>query len=141
MKLKKEKNERKDLKYKTNKYLYNSQKFETIRSFGDSIYTGKINLDEDEMDRTNLLENMVKFNNKSKPEIKEGEYKRRITFDSVNALYESQELTLNACRSGIFPIKATKGEGLKILTPKQMLQRLPIACTSKSRKHIRESTK
>ena len=27
----------------------------------------------------------------------------------------------------IFPIKATKGEGLKILTPKQMLQRLPIA--------------
>ena len=26
-------------------------------------------------------------------------------------------------------MKATKGEGLKILTPKQMLQRLPIALT------------
>ena len=27
----------------------------------------------------------------------------------------------------MFPIRATKGEGLKILTLKQMLQRLPIA--------------
>ena len=36
----------KDLKYKANKYLYDFQQFETIRSFGDSIYTGKINIDE-----------------------------------------------------------------------------------------------
>ena len=49
---------------------------------------------------------------------------------------------LNVSRSGIFPIKSTKGEGrpgmlasspsdlamqLNILTPKQMLQRLPKA--------------
>ena len=27
----------------------------------------------------------------------------------------------------MFPIKTTKGEGLKILTPKQMLERLQIA--------------
>ena len=27
----------------------------------------------------------------------------------------------------IFPIKATQGKGVKMLTPKQMLQRLPIA--------------
>ena len=30
-------------------------------------------------------------------------------------------------KSRIFPIKETKGKGLKILTPKQMLQRLPVA--------------
>ena len=30
-------------------------------------------------------------------------------------------------RSGIFPIKKTVGKCLKILTPKQMLQRVPIA--------------
>ena len=29
----------------------------------------------------------------------------------------------------MLPIKATKGEGLKILTPKPVLQRLPIALT------------
>ena len=52
--------------------------------------------------------------------------RKRNTFESVNALYEGQELTLNAFRSGIFPIKTTQGKGLKILTPQQMLQRLPI---------------
>ena len=76
------------------------------------------------MDQTNLLENIMEFNNKSKPKTKEGKDKKRNTFDSVNALYEGQELSVNAFRSGIFPIKETKGNRLKILTPKQMLQRL-----------------
>ena len=71
-----EKNNRKDLKYKTNKYLYDFQQFETIRFFGDSIYTGKINIDEPEIDQTNLLEIMVKLNNKSKPKAKEGQNKK-----------------------------------------------------------------
>ena len=48
------------------------------------------------------------------------------TFDSIRALYEDRELTLNVFRSRIFPIKATKSKGLKILIPKQMLQKLPI---------------
>ena len=78
------------------------------------------------MDRTSLLENKVKLNNKSKPKTKEKEDEKRNIFDKANALYEGRE-TLNAFRSGILLIKATKGEGLKILTPKQMLQRLPIA--------------
>ena len=30
-------------------------------------------------------------------------------------------------KSGIFPFKWTQGKGLKILAPKQMLQRLPVA--------------
>ena len=41
--------------------------------------------------------------------------------------YQGWELTINAFNRGIFLIKATKGEGLKILTPEQMLRRLPIA--------------
>ena len=52
----------------------------------------------------------------------------------MDALYEGPELTVNSFKSAIFPIKATKGEErpldlatrLKILIPKQMLQRLPI---------------
>ena len=67
----------------------------------------------------------------------------------MNTLYEGPELTLNVFRSRTFPIKATQGKRrpgmlalrpldlvrvakvfdrtrLKILTPKQMLQRLPI---------------
>ena len=46
---------------------------------------------------------------------------------NVYALLEGRVLILNAFKSGIFPKKATKGKELKILTPKQMIQRLPIA--------------
>ena len=56
------------------------------------------------MDQSNLIENMVKFNNKSKPKTKEGMAKKQSTFDIVNSLYEGGELTLNGFRSGIFPI-------------------------------------
>ena len=59
-----------------------------------------------------VLQYKAEFNNKSRP---------------AYVLYEGQELTLNAFKTGIFPIKATQGKGLKIFTPKQMLQRLPIA--------------
>ena len=79
------------------------------------------------MEQSNLLENMVQFNNKSIQKNKEGKDKKMNTFDSVNALYEGQELTLNAFKSGIFLLKAKNSEGLKMLTLKQMLQRLPIA--------------
>ena len=116
-----------DLKYKTENYTYDFQQYETIRSFGDNIYTGKINIDEAEIDQNNLLKNIVQFNKKSRLRTTEGKDKKRNTFESAIALYEGRELILNAFRSGIFPIKATKGEELKILTPKQMLQRLQIA--------------
>ena len=78
------------------------------------------------MDQTNLLDNAVDFNNKSRPRSKEDKDKKQNTFKSVSAFYEGRELTLNAFRSGVFPIKEKKGKGLKILTPTQMLQRLPI---------------
>ena len=104
-------------------------------SFGESIYTGKINVNEAKIDQTNLLENIVKFDNKFRPRSNEDKDKKRNIFDSINALYEGRELTHNAFRSGIFPIKEIQGKGrpsdlpmrLKILTPKQIFQRLPIA--------------
>ena len=71
----------------------------------ESMFAGKISIYKAEMDQTNLLENIIKFNNKSRPKTKEGKDKKRNAFDSVSALYEFRELTLNAFRSGIFPIK------------------------------------
>ena len=61
------------------------------------------------MDQTNLLENRVEFNNKSRSRKKEDK-ERKNTFESVNPLYECRELTLNAFRSGLFSIKATQGK-------------------------------
>ena len=73
-----EKVKRKNLKYKTNKYVYDFEQVKTIKSFGDRIYTGKIIIDESEIDQRNLLENMVEFNNKSKPKTKEVRMKNEI---------------------------------------------------------------
>ena len=63
-----------DAKYKTIKYLHDFQQFETIRS----INTGKAKTDEAEMEQNNLLENMVKVNNRSKPKTKKGKAKNKI---------------------------------------------------------------
>ena len=70
--------------------------------------TGKINIDEADRDQSNTIENRIQFNNKSKPKTIEGKNKKRNIFDSVNAL---DELTINAFKSRIFPIKAIEGKG------------------------------
>ena len=106
---------------------FDFQQCATIRSFGESIYFSQISIIKAGMDQNNVLENVKKINDKSRPKTKEGEDKKQNTFDNVSALYEGQELTLDAFKIGIFPIKEKQGKELKRLTPKQMLQRLPIA--------------
>ena len=44
-----------DIKRWEEKYTYDFQQFETIRSFGGNIYTGKVDIDEAEMYQSNLL--------------------------------------------------------------------------------------
>ena len=53
---------------------------------------------------------MNKSNNKYRPKTKESKDKKRNTYESVNALYEGRELTLNAFKSGIFPTKEKQGK-------------------------------
>ena len=81
-----------------------------IRSFGESIFTSKININKDEMGQSNLLENMVKFNDKYRPKNKEDKDRQRNTYESAYAFYEDRELTLNAFTNGIIPIKKRKGK-------------------------------
>ena len=73
-----EKIKRKDLIYKVNKYKYDFQQYETIRYFGESIYTGKSNIDEAEMDQSNLLENKIEFSEKSRSRKKEDKEKKEM---------------------------------------------------------------
>ena len=48
-----------------------------------------------------------------------------MTFESVNKLLKRRQKVFNVFKSKMFSIrKATQGPGFKILTPKQMLQRL-----------------
>ena len=69
---------------------------------------------------------MLDFNDRSRPKTAEDKNKKINTYKRAYALYEGRELILNAFKSGIFPIK-TQGKGLRILTLKKRLQRLPIA--------------
>ena len=46
-----------------------------MRSFGESIYFGKISILDSVMDQTNLVGNMKKINDKSKPKTREGKDK------------------------------------------------------------------
>ena len=73
------------------------------------------------------MENILQFNSKVGAKSNAHKEKKSNAFESVNAYYEGRELTLNAFKSGIFPLKISQGKGLRILTSKQMLQRLPIA--------------
>ena len=98
----------KDLKYETRKYIYDFEQYETIRSFGDSIYTRKANIVEAEADQNNPLKNIVEFTEKSRPRSKEGKDRKRDIYESAYALYEGRELALNKFKSRIFPIKATQ---------------------------------
>ena len=68
-------------------YIYDFQQFETLRSFVDNIYIGKISINEAEMDQTNLLENLIEFNNKSTRKTKQGKNKKRDICDSVSVHY------------------------------------------------------
>ena len=69
----------------------------------------------------------MNFNYRTRPKNKDHKKNKKNIFNSVENLYYGRELVINAFKSGLFPLKSTTGTGLKILTPKQMLQRLPIA--------------
>ena len=75
---------------KQKKYVYDLQKYETIRYFGDSIYTLKINIAESEEDQGNPLSNIVEFNNKFRPRSKEGNYQKGNTYENAYTLYEGR---------------------------------------------------
>ena len=67
------------------------------------------------------------FYDRSRPTTAEGKNKRN-SYEHAYALYEGTKLIINDFRSGSFKFLIKKqGKGLKILTPKQKLQRLAIA--------------
>ena len=111
---------------KTNEYLYSLKFFRTINTFRRDIYNVTIS----------LLVEIMNFKIKMKPQNSEKKQKKKDILKNLYALFDGREKVLDSFKSGIFPIKI-KGTGisdfdhsnLKILTPKQMLQRLSIALT------------
>ena len=66
--LKIEKNvDREKLVYEAGKHKYDFRKFNTIRTFGEDIYEGKITLEEADEDQSDLTDKINEFNKKRRP--------------------------------------------------------------------------
>ena len=114
--------------YKGTNKTYDFRNFKTIRTFGNEIRNNVISLDTANIEQANLLNYISDFM-KTKPRNSEKRRLRADVFNSVTGLVQGREAVLSAFKSGIFQVskKSQEGEGLKILTPNQMLKRLPIA--------------
>ena len=140
MKKYKKKVDRNRMLYKGTNKTYDFRNFKTIRAFGNEIRNNIISLDTANIEQANLLSYINDF---MKTKLRDLE-KRKLRADvlnSVRSLVQGREAVLTAFRSRIFHRleKSQDGEGanemsrvnaserLKILTPNQMLKRLPIA--------------
>ena len=119
--------------YKGTNETYDFRNFKTIRAFGNEIRNNIISLDTANLEQANLLSHINDFTRKTKPRNPEKRKLRSDVLDSVTSLVKGREVVLKAFQSGIFHKleESQKGERvneqLKILTPNQMLKRLPIA--------------
>ena len=86
----------------------------------------KTTLNDSDKDQSNFLIEIVEFNKNTKPRDIERKKQKRDNNLSLNELYEGREMVLNTFKSGTFPLPRTEGTGIKILTPKRILQRLPV---------------
>ena len=100
------------------------------------IYNAKITLGKASEDQSSLLVEIASFKKKTKPQNLEKKQEKKDILKNLYALFEGREKIIDAFEGRIFKIKI-EGSGfseklldysnLKILTPKQMLQRLTIA--------------
>ena len=120
--------------YKGTNKTYDFRNFKTIRAFGNEIRNNIISLDTANIEQANLLSYTKDFM-KTKPRDPEKRKLRADVLNSVTGLVNGREMILTAFKSGIFQVSkesqegkgANEGERIKILTPNQMLKRLPIA--------------
>ena len=115
--------------YKSTSRNYDFRGFKTIRTYGNDIRNNVISLKAANLEQANLLAHVQNFVKNTKPQDPEQKKLKSDVVNSVRALVKGRELMYNAFRSGIFHRleKSQEGEGLKILTPNQVLKRLPIA--------------
>ena len=122
--------------YKGTNKTYDVRNFKIIRTFGNEIRNNVISLDTANIEQANLLSYVYDFTKKTRPRSLAQKQLRAEVVDCLTSLVQGREMVINAFRSGIFlvskePQESQEGEGvnkmLKILTPNQILKRLPIA--------------
>ena len=69
--------DREKLVYNASEYTYDFRKFRTIRTFGRDIYDGKISLEEADEDQSDFVDEIEKFNDKTRPKSREKKQKKK----------------------------------------------------------------
>ena len=126
--------DREKLVYDTHKCKYDFRRFKTIRTFGQDIYEGNITLEQADEEQSNLTYEIDKFIRETRLKNITKKQQRKIVMKNLRAFLNAREMVFNAFKSKIFLTKSI-GSGilnsynskLNVLTPKQMLQGLPIA--------------
>ena len=116
--------------YEGSKKVYDFRKFKTIRVFGDEIRNNIIDMSMENDKQNQLLRFINKFKSKTKlRHDSESEKLKEVVLNSARTLLKEREMVYKAFESKILlkPEELKKGTRLKILTTKQMPQRLPIA--------------
>ena len=91
-------------------------------------------IEEADKCQTDLLVEIMNFRKNTKPRSQEKKWEKEIVLENLHRFFEGREKVLDAFESKIFS-KKSKGSSilnpdhskLNILSPKQILQRLPIA--------------
>ena len=114
--------------YKSTNRNYDFRGFKTISTYGNDIRNNVTSFKAVNLEQANLMAHFHDFMKKTKPQ--DPEQKKKLKSDvlnSVDALAKGRKLMYNAFRSGLFHRleESQEGEGLKIVTPNQMLKRLP----------------
>ena len=113
--------------YKSTNKTYDFRKFKTIRAFGNEIRNNVISMDTANAEQSNLIKHIQGFIKKTKPRDPELKKLKKNVLESVLGLCSGRDMLYNAFQSGILKKleESQEGEGLKTLTPNQMLKRLP----------------
>ena len=113
--------------YKASNETYDLKKIKTIRVFGNEI-RNDINMSMANDEQNQLLRYIIKRKSKTKSHNPELKKVKEDVLHSARTLHKGREMVFKAFESGIFlkPGQLNQGKGLKILFPKQMLQRLSI---------------
>ena len=119
--------------YKSTNRNYDFRGFKTILTYGNDIRNNVTSLKAANLEQAILMAHLYDFTKNTKPQNPEQKKLKSDVLNSVGSLAKGREVMFNAFRGGIFHRlkESQEGEGaneqLKILTPNQMLKRLPIA--------------
>ena len=113
--------------YNSSNRNYDFRGFKTIRTYGNDIRNNVTSLAVADLEQSNLLAHFYDFMKKTKPQDPEQKKLKSDVSNSMGTLVKGREVMYYAFRSRIFHRleKSQEGERLKILTPNQMLKRLP----------------